>query len=213
MDNIIDTILKKLNTSKQIEDFFNIADPKSREDFVRNNPDEAYRAASIMPSLIRDVNSIYFNASEDRFIKDCYGLLGKEFIKQYADSSKYHHSAYFLSQILGAPIAREPIMSIKSNGVGLQELLDKQPKNGIAKRTYSRASDFRSMDEMINEGSKDGLKFEAYMLGHEDQVPFGNTQRNYPDSLQDGDPTSEIIGSIVYEMKKSGEWDKNQISK
>ncbi|HLC96429.1 MAG TPA: hypothetical protein VJH97_03850 [Candidatus Nanoarchaeia archaeon] len=43
----------------------------------------------------------------------------------------------------------------------------------------SSMSDARSMEEMINEGDVDGLKFVSYQFGSSEKVPFSNLHRNY----------------------------------
>jgi hypothetical protein len=125
--------------------------------------------------------------------------LGQAFVECYAASKqeKYQEMARIISRALTAR------SSIKGNR--------NQRLQAVCPNRESEDSDFRGLKEIVNEGDEDGLHFESFALGTTDHVPFGNIQRNYPDSLQDGNPTAKIIGSIVYEMKKSGEWDKNNV--
>lgn len=138
--------------------------------------------------------------------KDIYNQLrivdlGKAFVECYAGSKKAVYAD------MAQSISRTMTLVSKLKGS------EKDRKTGLCQERFCKASDFRSMDEMINEGDEDGLKFEAYMLGHEDQIPFGNVQRNYPDSLQDGNPTSFLIGQAVYDMKVKGDFENDSEEK
>jgi len=46
-------------------------------------------------------------------------------------------------------------------------------------RQTEPSSDFRSIDEIINDGDADGLKFESYCFGSHQEVPFQNKQRAF----------------------------------
>ena len=115
--------------------------------------------------------------------------LGKAFVECYAGSRKIAEAR------IAKRISRDMSLVFEEKG------LVKDRQMGLCSERSSRFNDFRSMEEIINEGDADGLRFESFLFGNHDQVPFGNTQRNYPDSYQDGDPTSYCIEEAIYDMK------------
>jgi hypothetical protein len=136
--------------------------------------------------------------ANDIYIQLRIAALGQAFVECYAASKKAKY------QDMARTISRA--MSVQAPLKGF----DRDRQNGICPLRESEDCDFRNLTAIVNEGDEDGLHFESFALETTDHVPFGNTQRNYPDSLEDGDPTASIIGDIVYQMKRTGEWDRNQ---
>lgn len=130
----------KLDDDVSIGSFFVLADRQTREEFVRENPACACRLFMKRKDyIVRDdsfkfVRSENFDLREDNFIKACYEELGQEFVRQHGNSKDYSHSAYFVSQMLGAPIARKEIRDLVPigkdfGGLGISYMGSSKPEH------------------------------------------------------------------------------------
>lgn len=163
---------------------------------------EKIRTYSTTPSILREFgNWTNFCLERPGDARDIYNqlqiaALGKAFVECYAGSRKAEYAD------MARRISKDMARVSNLNGSA------KYRRSGSCEERFCRASDFRNLNDMINEGDADGLRFESFLFGGESQVPFGNVQRNYPDSYQDGNPTSGCIGEAAYDMRVKGDFEE-----